>query len=177
VGVNLFAFLWGFAEATLFFIVPDVLLSLIALQGRRRAWIASGFAVAGALLGGWLMYGWSTLDAKQVRNVLAAIPAISPGLLIQVRQQLGSTGFASLFAGSVTGVPYKIYAVEAGAATLPLMAFLIVSIPARALRFLLVTAAVDWAARRWMVDMSHAKRLGVVLACWMLFYGWYFSVM
>lgn len=176
-GVNLFALLWGFAEATLFFIVPDVLLSLIALESRRRAWIASGFAVAGALLGGGLMLHWAGLDAEQVRHALTAIPAISPQLLAEVRQQLGSMGFASLFVGSVTGVPYKIYAVEAGAAALPLMTFLIVSIPARALRFLAVTALVGWLARRWLRGMSRGQRLGTALAAWLVFYAGYFSVM
>jgi membrane protein YqaA with SNARE-associated domain len=175
--VNLFALLWGFAEATLFFIVPDVLLSLIALESRRRAWVASGFAVAGALLGGGLMFHWAGLDAEQARQALAVIPAISSEMLSQVRQQLESAGLASLFAGSITGVPYKTYAVEAGALGLPLAGFLLVSIPARALRFLAVTALVGWIARRWMGRMTHGQRVGAALAGWLVFYAWYFSVM
>jgi membrane protein YqaA with SNARE-associated domain len=171
------AFLWGLAEATLFFIVPDVLLSLLALKDRRRAWIASGYAVAGALIGGALMYRWAALDAVHVRSLLVALPAISPDLLEQVRQQLDSLGYASLFVGAFSGVPYKIYAVEAGAAALPLATFLVLTIPARALRFLVVAALVDWIARRWTSGWTHAKQMAVTLGCWALFYGWYFSVM
>jgi membrane protein YqaA with SNARE-associated domain len=175
--LNLLAFLWGFAEATLFFIVPDVLLSLIALGSRRRALVAAAFTVAGALFGGWLMYRLAALDASHVRSLLLAIPAISPGLPEQVRQQLDSLGYASLFVGAFSGVPYKIYATEAGAAALPLAPFLALTIPARALRFLLVVAGVNWIARRWASGLSHARRAMLALGCWGVFYGWYFSVM
>lgn len=171
------AFLWGLAEATLFFIVPDVLLSLLALKDRRRAWMASGYAVAGALLGGALMYAWAVHDPAHVRSLLVSIPAITPELIEQVRQQLGDWGYASLFAGAFSGVPYKIYAAEAGAAALPLAGFLAVTIPARALRFMLVVALVDWIAQRWAGNLKPTTRAVLTLTCWVLFYGWYFSVM
>ena len=145
-----FAFLWGLAEATLFFIVPDVLLTLLALQNRRRAWVACGYAVAGAVLGGALMYAWAAHDPAQVRSLLVSIPTITPDLLDQVRAQLDDWGYASLFAGAFSSVPYKLYASEAGAAALPLVGLLAITIPARALRFVLVVAIVDWVARRWL---------------------------
>lgn len=171
------AFLWGLAEATLFFIVPDVLLSLLALKDRRRAWIASGYAVAGAVLGGALMYAWAAHDAGHVRSLLVSIPAITPELLDQVRAQLDAQGYASLFIGAFSGVPYKLYASEAGAAALPLAGLLVVTIPARALRFLLVVAVVNWIARRWLGGWAQARRVALLLTGWGVFYGWYFSVM
>lgn len=175
--LNLLAFFWGLAEATLFFIVPDVLLSLIALKNRRHALIAAGFAVPGALLGGWLMYRWAQPDAGPARDALLSIPAISSGLLEQVRQQFASLGLPAMFAGAFSGVPYKIYAVEAGAAALPLAAFLAVSVPARALRFLLVVVIMDGIARRWTPGMRPANRVVLALGAWALFYVGYFSLM
>ena len=53
--VNLEAGLWGLAEATLFFIVPDVWLNL---AGRRR--LEAG--LLGALIGGALIYFWGAHD-------------------------------------------------------------------------------------------------------------------
>ena len=41
------ATLWGFAEATLFFVIPDVLLSYVALSRLRPALKACGFATLG----------------------------------------------------------------------------------------------------------------------------------
>lgn len=172
-----FAFLWGLAEATLFFIVPDVLLSLLALKNRRHAWIASGYAVAGAMLGGALMYAWTARDAGQVYSLLVSIPAISPELIDRARAQLDEWGYPSLFAGAFSGVPYKLYASEAGAAVLPLAGLLAVTIPARALRFVLVVAVVNGISRRWLSGWSHARRAALLLAGWALFYGGYFSVM
>jgi membrane protein YqaA with SNARE-associated domain len=172
-----FAFLWGLAEATLFFIVPDVLLSLLALQDRRRAWIACGYAVAGAVLGGTLMYAWAAHDDAQVRSLLVSIPAITPDLLDQVRLQLDAQGYASLFAGACSGVPYKLYASEAGAAALPLAGLLAITIPARALRFVLVVAVVNGIARRGLGGWSHARRVALLLAGWGVFYAGYFWVM
>ena len=45
------AFAWGFLEATFFFIVPDVLLTLIACRMLRPALKASVAALTGALIG------------------------------------------------------------------------------------------------------------------------------
>ena len=42
----LIAALWGFSEATLFFIVPDVFLTVIVLRDRRAALLCCGAAVA-----------------------------------------------------------------------------------------------------------------------------------
>ena len=49
---NALAAIWGAAEATLFFIVPDVFLSWLALSDRRQALIACLYALLGALVGG-----------------------------------------------------------------------------------------------------------------------------
>ena len=51
-GPEILAALWGFAESTLFFIVPDVLLTWLALSLPRRALRACYWALGGALAGG-----------------------------------------------------------------------------------------------------------------------------
>jgi membrane protein YqaA with SNARE-associated domain len=78
-GLMALALFWGFAEATLFFIVPDVLLSAIAVwRGRRSALHGTAWTIAGAVLGGLLMYGWSVCDFLGVVAMLDRLPAISP---------------------------------------------------------------------------------------------------
>lgn len=84
-GVMAAAAAWGFAEATLFFIVPDVLLSIIIVRrGRRVAWIATVWAIAGAVVGGALMYCWSAQNASGVIALLDRLPAISPAMIARV---------------------------------------------------------------------------------------------
>ena len=170
------AALWGFAEATLFFIVPDVWISLVALRDRRAGLLACVAAVAGALAGGLLMYAWGSKDPAGAAAALVAIPAIGRRMIEEVRRSLSSTGFLSLFVGPLTGTPYKIYAVESGAIGASLPLFLLVSIPARGARFLLVALAASWASarplQRWPLDR---KRLAAI-AAWFVFYALFFAV-
>jgi hypothetical protein len=76
VGVNAIAILWGFAEATLFFIVPDVWLTAIAVWIPRKAWMACLFALLGALAGGALMYSWGYMAPSTALTALERIPGI-----------------------------------------------------------------------------------------------------
>ena len=126
------AALWGFAEATVFFIVPDVWISFVAM---RRGWkagvLAACLACIGALIGGAVMYLWGSRDAEAARHVLDMIPAISPAMIWMTGYELGDQGLVSMILGAFTGVPFKIYAVEAGALGTGMSAFLGMAVIAR----------------------------------------------
>lgn len=171
--LKLAAFLWGLAEATLFFIVPDVLLSAVALNRLRAALIACAWATAGALIGGALLFTWGAHDPASAWAVLDRIPAIDTDMQASVREALDEHGLAALFLGPLTGTPYKLYAVAAGQTGLSLTAFLLVSIPARAVRFVLLCLLVHLIARQ----LPSNARLPVLAACWLAFYGAYFLYM
>lgn len=166
--------LWGLAEATLFFIVPDVLLSAIALTSVRRALTISVWVLAGALLGGTLMWALGRTEPATGTELLVLLPAIDAAMIADVRMQLESSGLPALFAGPVTGTPYKIYALQSGNLDIGVVEFLLVSIPARMLRFVVVTLAVGGVSAmlgRWL-DLRWRR---VVLALsWTAFYAWYF---
>jgi len=83
--VNAIAALWGFAEATLFFIVPDVWLTVIAVWSPRKAAMACLFALLGALAGGALMYGWGYMAPGMALTTLERIPGIHPDMLLAGR--------------------------------------------------------------------------------------------
>jgi membrane protein YqaA with SNARE-associated domain len=168
--LRLAAFLWGLAEATLFFIVPDVLLSAAALNRLRTALIACAWATAGALIGGTLLFAWGAHDPAGAWAVLDRIPAIHAAMPSSVRDALNEHGLAALFLGPLTGTPYKLYAVAAGQTGFSLPDFLLVSIPARAVRFILLCLLVHLIARKLP---THA-RLPVLAACWLAFYSAYF---
>lgn len=170
--------LWGFAEATLFFIVPDVWLTLIAVRrGLVSALIACGFALAGALIGGTIMYAWGVVDIDSARNLLDWVPSIDKGMIKDTRRALSHDGVEALFVGALTGVPYKIYAVEASGADIGLMAFLAASIPARLLRFGLVIAAVWAISYALSFHFGRQIRTIVLLSNWGVFYVFYLSIM
>ncbi len=168
---------WGFAEATVFFIVPDVWLTYLAVgRGRRPALRAVLPALVGAVAGGALMYGWAVHDQAQVTAVIGALPGISEALIDRVGSDLQAHGAPATVLGAFQGIPYKIYATQAAAGGLGFVGFVLISIPARGLRFLLVALLAAGIARlleRW----STPARLGLLTGFWVIFYALYFWLM
>jgi membrane protein YqaA with SNARE-associated domain len=169
------AALWGFAEATFFFFVPDVLLSAIALTRRHFAQACCLAAVAGALPGGALMHAWGREDPQAARRFLDRVPAISAARVAQVGGEIEQRGLVALAIGPTRGTPYKIYAVQGGAAAVPLGRFLAASIPARWVRFALVAALAGYLAAR-LERSSVRRRYALWLGAWAAFYAVYFAL-
>ena len=172
------AILWGFAEATLFFLVPDIWLTGLAVRrGLKRGLLASLAALAGALLGGLAMYGWGVADPETARDVLDWVPAIDSAMIEAVRTELRETGALAMFLGPLYGVPYKIYAVEAAGAGIGITVFLAVSVSVRLLRFLVLTTGA-WAISAALSRHTSPRfRLGLLAGAWVVFYAAYFTIM
>lgn len=171
------AFLWGLAEATLFFVVPDVFLSWLALERRRTALLACAAATAGALLGGAVMFTWATHQPARAETIVEALPAVSTAMLERVRHELSTDGWAAMVTGAFRGTPYKIYAVEAGRLHLGRTGFLLATPLARLPRFLLLTWLASWVAARTPQAWSLGRKRRVHVAVCTLFYFLYWSLM
>lgn len=170
---------WGFAEATFFFIVPDVLTSRFVLQNPGRGVLACLWALAGALIGGSILF-LAALNPQSATWLIQAfdwIPGISPALIEKARLGLHESGLPALFKGALAGVPYKLYAVQAAAAGLRFWPFLLASAAARLARFALVTTLVWALGMGPLRKLSLEARLRLHLVAWFLFYAFYFSVM
>lgn len=173
---NVVAALWGFAEATVFFIVPDVWLTLVSARSLRAGMRACAWALVGALAGGGVMYAAAAGAPDVVRAVVVRVPAISPRMVEAVRTQIDVHGLGAVLVGPAQGRPYKIYASEWGASRRGLAGFLAISVPARLVRFVLSVVAAaaiarlltPWSRRRAAVERA------VLLATWAVFYGLYF---
>ena len=167
---------WGFAEATLFFVVPDVWIGLLALVSWRAGLRAVAWTVIGALIGGALIYAVGAGFAPdRSAHLLAAVPAISPAMIAQVETEMRQRGPASMLLGPLRGTPYKIYARTAGVQDQSLAAVLLWTIPARAARFLLIAGlAALWAHLIRRLTPRPIWLLAPYLLAWTLFYAWYF---
>ena len=171
------AFVWGLAEATFFFIVPDVLITLLACRAFRPALKATVAALCGALLGGSLIFACSTYRPDVTHRYLLRVPAISAELVAQVQTQLEERGLIGLLLGPLKGIPYNIYAVLWGAEGGDWLRFLLISIPARYTRFLLSALAargLAWFLQRWTARRVEFE-LTVLAALWLEFYCFYFA--
>jgi membrane protein YqaA with SNARE-associated domain len=68
-------FAWGFAEATVFFVVCDVAVSWIAVRrGLRSGVVAALVAAAGAVLGIVLLHGWALRDPAAALALVDGCP-------------------------------------------------------------------------------------------------------
>jgi len=174
---NAIASLWGFAEATVFFIVPDVLLGWLALRSPKSAFIACLFALLGALIGGLAMWLWGRFDPDSARAIFELLPGVGEDSIANVQMQLADSGMTALFLGPLGGTPYKIYAVEAANLGFGFAVFIAVSIPARLTRFVLVTIVSGVASRVLRRRFSLRTVQMIYVGYWVVFYAWFFTVM
>ena len=171
------AAIWGLAEATVFFIVPDVLLTAVALKDGKRATKLCLWTLAGALVGGAIMFWWGHHDKEAAEDLLVKIPAIDGAMLAEVEEQIEKGGAKAAFVGPLTGRPYKIYAVDAGGTGVSYVTFLLVSVPARLLRFLALAWLTTAISKSLLRKKSPRFKTLLQIAIWMGFYTWYFWVM
>lgn len=167
---------WGFAEATAFFVVPDVWTSWVGLRRPRRAVLTTGSALAGALAGGAVMHRWgAAVDVEHSRKLLARVPGVSEPMVRMVEDGLRARGHAAMMDGPRQGIPYKLYARSSGALGMSRSGFLLWSVPARQLRFLLVTLGVSGIAARARGIPGIDERLISLgcAGCWIVFYTWF----
>lgn len=172
------AFVWGVAEATLFFFVPDLLLSYIGLKrGVKPAVRASIIAAIGASVGGVIMYLWSANDPASAREAVLAVPAISEVMAQRAQQGMAENWFLATFLGPLTSTPFKVFAMLAPHAGAPLPAFALAAIVARLPRFLIVSVGVSLMGRLFSRWLSERQLLWVLIGAWLLFYAVFFALM
>lgn len=171
------ALIWGAAEGFLFFIVPDVLISYVALRhGLKAGVIACLLAAVGAGIGGAAMYGWSAREPEAALAAVTAVPAVSIPMIVHASVAMDREGwFAAALKGPVTSTPYKVYALLAPSRGASVWGFALGALPIRLPRFLL--AAVAFAAiRRLAQERIDARWLMTgFTAWWVLFYVWFWA--
>lgn len=165
--VDRVAFAWGCAEAVLFFVIPDVFLSLVAIRfGFRAGWRAALATTAGAVVGGLAVYLWAAFAAESVFAVMNLLPAVDLEMIESVRRRTAEHGTVALLGAPWQGVPYKLHAAAAGELGLGALNLALVTIPGRLARFaasVAVAAYLRWFFARWLPR-------GVMLGAWALFW-------
>lgn len=170
------ALLWGLAEGTLFFIIPDVYLGLVALLHWRKGLLATLAAVAGAMIGGAIMYALAANNRAAMAQLLVLVPLISPQMVRTVAAQMQAGGLGAMVSGPLQGIPYKIYAVQAGRQQLPFLPFLLITIAARLERFLpvVLVGATLGAGFKKFIQRHTAFVVGAYALMWVGIYVSYY---
>ena len=127
-------FWWGLAEGLLFFIVPDVYISLATLFSLRAGAVAWLWSILGSVTAVPLIYLLMALPGTDYLAFLDAIPGISSSLIERVGRALEAEGLPYTPFLAAGGVPLKLYAASAFAIGMPLGAVIIWTVFARIVR-------------------------------------------
>ena len=166
---------WSAAESAIFFIVADVPISWIAVRsGTRAALLAALVAAVAAVAGAAVVQVWAGHDASGATATMAHLPAVDRALIARAASDYHQ-GALTMLAGSFSGTPFKLYALEAAKG--PDYRLLLLAPLIRLPRFLAVAlfvGALSKGLSRWM-DVR--QRLVLLAMAWVVFYGFYFAVM
>lgn len=170
------SFSWSFAEALFFFLVPDVIQSAIAVGSLRRSMWSCVCSVLGAVAGGLLMFAWGAYDGPAALRFVDAVPFIPTRMLGQVHDALAHEGLTAMLSGPIKGIPYKIYAVQAGDMGLSWWGFALMTVPARVLRFLFNCLAFHYIAKLLHHFLGPKPLPWCWIAFWIMNYWVYWSL-
>lgn len=139
----------AFIESSFFPIPPDLFLIPLILARRTQAFrIALGATIA-SILGGLFGYGIGMFLYDSVGVHILNVYNYTA----QFEKFCGyynAYGAWIVFAGGITPFPYKIITIASGVTQLDLATFILASIPARGLRFLLIA----WLLWKWGEPMK-----------------------
>lgn len=171
------AFLWGFSEATFFFIIPDVLLSYYALRNDnlKKIFLINIICLTGAALGGAVIFIMSVFDHSAVIDFMLAVPAIHTYMLDHVASEMSADTFLALVTGPLFGVPYKLFASFAPLYT-NIFIFILFSIPTRFIRFIIVSLLAYLLSHKILPGLSVKVKTLIWLFVWVIVYVIYFSI-
>ena len=171
------SFIWGFSEATFFFIIPDVLLSYYALRNDnlKSVFLINITCITGAALGGAVIFIMSTINHSNVIDFMLTVPAIHTYMLDHVESEMSSNAFLALVTGPLFGVPYKLFASFAPLYT-NIFIFILFSIPARFTRFVIVSLLAYFLSHNIFKRLSVKIKTLIWLLVWVIVYIIYFSI-
>lgn len=150
-------FLWAVGEATVQPIVPDLALGLLALGTRRRLCRLLLAALAGMTLGGICTLTFAELAPATATGVLLHLPFIHLHGLVDADAYVRSHGIARGFLHQPwSGIPFKVWAVDAGRSHLDPWTVIPWFVAGRTLRIAFVTGAVAGIAA--LLDRAHLLR-------------------
>ena len=131
----------SFAESSFFPIPPDVMLAPMVLAQRQRAWMLAAITTLWSVLGGIAGY----LIGMFLFNVVAT-PVINfyeaEAAFEVVRAKFQAHGVWIVFLAGFTPIPYKLFTISAGLASMSLLPFVAASLGGRGARFFLVAGLI-----------------------------------
>jgi hypothetical protein len=177
-GLLVLAAAWGFAEATLFFIVPDVVVGFVGLFAPRRTPLVLGATILGAVIGSLVLFALSGPFGAALGAAIAVLPGLGPADLERARAELTAQGMSAALNGPLQGLPLKLYIHEAvglGIGPLAVAVFTVLNRLERIGLSAAVSAVIGLVLRR-PIDRHPRVFLGLYAAFWVVSYAVYLRI-
>lgn len=160
-------FVWSFLEASLWWVAPDVAISIGYLHRPARRNLFFTLALLGAMAGGGVSYYWALHYPEHWKAYVLGMPFHTASHYQGIQAHLRERGLWALVVGAWTGMPYKLFCGAAALQSLPVVPVLAVGVISRAIRFGLVLLATMGARRGSRSVAAHPTRTSFVfLALW-----------
>jgi membrane protein YqaA with SNARE-associated domain len=130
----------SFAESSFFPVPPDVMLIPMCVADRRKAWRYALITTITSLLGGIAGYAIGHFLFEAVEPLLVDLGYWDAYL--KGKTWFDAWGVWAVLIAGFSPIPYKIFTIAAGVATLNLPAFILASFAGRGARFFLVAGLV-----------------------------------
>lgn len=136
-------FVLSFVEASFFPIPPDVLLIALCVGRPNRSYFYAAVCLVGSVLGGIFgffigMELWPVIG----QWFFAYIPGFTPQVFERVASLYRDNAGWAVFTAGFTPIPYKVFTISAGIASISFAVFIVASIASRGLRFFLVAGLI-----------------------------------
>ena len=149
----------SFAESSFFPIPVDVMLAPMCMANRDRWMRYAANATIMSVLGGLAGYAIGYLTFEAIEPWLRESSYWDS--YQTARSWFDQYGFWAVFVAGFSPIPFKVFTIAAGVATLSLPGFVIASVVGRGARFFLVAGVVRLAGDRFEQQIvQHIERLG-----------------
>lgn len=162
----------SFAESSFFPIPVDVMLAPMCMANRERWMRFAANATIMSVLGGIAGYAIGYLTFEAIEPWLRESSYWES--YVTARAWFDRYGFWAVFVAGFSPIPFKVFTIAAGVATLSLPGFVVASLVGRGARFFLVAGVVRFAGERFEQQIiRHIEWLGwAVVALFVIVIGY-----
>lgn len=154
-------FVWAFAEAIWWPVIPDGLLNLLSVGARRRFWVVLLASILGSATGGTGLYLFLYFGPEVGEALLSSIPFSNKAKVMSATNAIASHGSLAFFWQPISGVALKYYAIVGATSGVSPWTAIPIFIVARGVR-MAVTASIFGLVGTKL--SRHVRRYWLVLA-------------
>lgn len=153
---------------------PDVMLAPMSLAKPNRAWFYATLTTATSVLGGIIGYLLGMFAFEIIEPLIHK--ANYTANFEKAQDWFNEWGVWVVFLAGFSPIPYKIFTITAGVASMAFLPFVLASLIGRGARFYLVAGLMLWGGEAMQTTLrKHIDRIGWILVIVIIVAYWFFK--